>query len=133
MGQDRSNVPSNEIAEEQPKKSHFGFLKRRKKDDNANVVGANDGEETKVKKHFGLWPQLKVTVFGSWINILLVCVPVGIALHCEFCCVRHTDSKLIMFSHFRQSHCDLCHQLSCHHPAGGNAELCDRGNCTTCG
>jgi len=39
----------------------------------------------KVKKHFGLWPQLKAAVFGSYVNIILVCVPVGIALHCGLC------------------------------------------------
>jgi len=67
---------------EKPKKGIFGFLKRRKKGSNSEVQNG-EGEDSKSKKHFGLWPQLKAAVFGSYVNILLVCVPVGIALHCE--------------------------------------------------
>jgi len=70
-------------AHEVKKKSHFGFLKRRKKNANEDAGGQQDGEEKKVKKHYGFWPQLKAAVFGSWINVILVCVPVGIALHCK--------------------------------------------------
>lgn len=40
-----------------------------------------ESEDSKEKKHFGFLPQVKVVLFGSWINILLICVPVGIALH----------------------------------------------------
>lgn len=69
---------------EKPKKSMFGFLHRRKKESNSAAANGADAEDKpKVKKHFGLWPQLKAAVFGSYVNILLVCVPVGIALHCE--------------------------------------------------
>lgn len=54
-------------------KLHFG-----KKDDDEVA----DGEEKKKRrKHIGVWPQLKATLFGSWINVLLVCVPVGFAVN----------------------------------------------------
>ena len=38
------------------------------------------GNEHKKKPHFTLWSQIHDTIFNSWINLLLVFVPVGIAL-----------------------------------------------------
>lgn len=40
----------------------------------------SSSSSTASKKKFTLWGQLKVTLFGSWVNLLLICVPVGIAL-----------------------------------------------------
>lgn len=43
--------------------------------------GDSDVEEPeKNKKHFGFMEQVKVVLFGSWLNVLLVCVPIGIAI-----------------------------------------------------
>lgn len=36
-----------------------------------------DVEEDEHKPHFTVGGQLRATVFNSWINVLLVCVPVG--------------------------------------------------------
>ncbi|CRG90611.1 Vacuolar calcium ion transporter [Talaromyces islandicus] len=40
-----------------------------------------DDEDDGHKPHFTVGGQLRATVFNSWINVLLVCVPVGIALN----------------------------------------------------
>ena len=35
----------------------------------------------KTEEHFTIWSQVQHTIFNSWINILLLMAPVGIALH----------------------------------------------------
>jgi len=54
-------------------KLHFG-----RKDD--ETLDTPEEEKKKPRKHIGVWPQLKATVFGSWINLLLVAVPAGFAV-----------------------------------------------------
>lgn len=57
------------------------------KDTNAAEEQPNDdvqpGSKKKkfANKKYTLKGQLRATIFGSWINILLICVPVGIALN----------------------------------------------------
>lgn len=46
----------------------------------ANEGDSNADEPPKTKKHYGFMEQVKVVLFGSWLNVLLVCVPVGIAI-----------------------------------------------------
>lgn len=38
-------------------------------------------DDSKSKKKFTFASQLRATVFNSWINILILAAPVGIALH----------------------------------------------------
>ena len=40
-----------------------------------------DTSESKPKKHFTVMEQVKTVILGSWINVLLICSPVGIAIH----------------------------------------------------
>ena len=49
-----------------------------KKDDHKDNAA---GSEKKPEPHFTFWNQIKGTLFSSWINILLVAVPAGIALN----------------------------------------------------
>lgn len=39
------------------------------------------GKSKKPKPHFTLISQIRGTLFNSWINVLLIAVPVGIALN----------------------------------------------------
>lgn len=61
------------------------FLKHKKNDDaeeepEPEAVQRTNTRKSKFKEKYTLWGQFRATVLGSWINILLVCVPVGIAL-----------------------------------------------------
>lgn len=56
----------------------------RSNQDEAPVVEEEDHEPgargTKPKRKITAWSQVKATLFGSWINVLLICVPIGFAL-----------------------------------------------------
>lgn len=54
---------------------------RGKKDKKPEKRHTDSEDPKKNKKHFGFLEQLKVVLFGSYINVLLICVPIGIALH----------------------------------------------------
>lgn len=56
------------------------MLGKGKKGDEEDLNRSNTSE-SKQKKHFGLVEQLRTVLLGSWINVLLICVPIGIALH----------------------------------------------------
>lgn len=44
-------------------------------------------EDDEHKPHFTVGGQLRATVFNSWINVLLVCVPVGSMFSLPFFCL----------------------------------------------
>jgi len=44
-------------------------------------VDANNSKDKKQEPHFTAWGQFRVVVLGSWVNILLIFSPIGIALH----------------------------------------------------
>lgn len=84
IGRRSSRQPSTE------EKARRRFLGRWSKKDREQV----DGEEKEKKKKGGIFRgkdlkhepftvrnQLKNTIFNSWINVLLICAPVGIALN----------------------------------------------------
>jgi Ca2+:H+ antiporter len=58
------------------------WSKKREEEQEEQEVQRADTSESKKRKYpkIGFWPQVKA-VFGSWINVLLVFVPVGIALN----------------------------------------------------
>lgn len=39
-----------------------------------------DEKPKKPHRHIPLWDQFKTVLFGSWVNVLLICVPVGFAV-----------------------------------------------------
>lgn len=64
-------------------RSRFQKLFRRKKhnEETERATSSLSEKTGKRKKKFTVWGQLKVTLFGSWINVLLICAPVGIAIY----------------------------------------------------
>lgn len=64
-------------------------LGKDKKNDSGDVERTTTSE-SKTKKHYGLVEQLKVVLLGSWINVLLICVPIGIALHAAGKCLHRS-------------------------------------------
>lgn len=57
-----------------------GMFKKKQPVDDPERQRTLTSESKKKKQHFTLWGQVKVVIFGSWVNVLLICVPVGIAL-----------------------------------------------------
>jgi Ca2+:H+ antiporter len=96
----RSSRHSN--PEEQARKRFVNkFFKRRGSDDQ---VPENDGKpkkrpwyKGKILKHkpYTVSNQLRATIFNSWINILLLAAPVGIALN-----YAHVDGRAIFCVNF---------------------------------
>lgn len=43
--------------------------------------GDDNNGKSKPKHHFTFWGQFRAVIFGSWVNILLIFSPIGIALH----------------------------------------------------
>ena len=66
------------VTEGQPRKRKmgglFGKLKRHKEED------TEGDDEPKEKQKFTPWSQIRATIFNSYINVLLIAAPVGIAL-----------------------------------------------------
>lgn len=99
-----------------------------KKDRSQDKDDRNNGKQKAEGQHFGFWSQIKATIFGSWINILLIfCKLTLIVLD------RPADPSPSTNRHRSplreaQSDCRLRHQLHRHHPTRCNAEFCDRGN-----
>jgi Ca2+:H+ antiporter len=60
----------------------LGAPDRTKKDkDNADLERSDTGETKKKRRpKIGVVSQFKATILGSWVNVLLVCVPIGFAL-----------------------------------------------------
>lgn len=78
-------------SEEQKARERFLSRFRRKKGEDGNGKGKSRSTGTELSKSaskrsskhskFTVGGQLKATIFSSWINVLLVAAPVGIALH----------------------------------------------------
>ncbi|CAF9928100.1 MAG: hypothetical protein GOMPHAMPRED_004587 [Gomphillus americanus] len=59
-----------------------GIKKFFHKDKNRDVESASDSSHAKGKKQqFSLWSQIRYSIFNSWLNVLLIFAPIGIALH----------------------------------------------------
>lgn len=89
--------PSTELSTSQPRRRKTGgFLKKLHIGSTANE-GAKGSEASKLKNktHFTVWGQIKSTLFNSWINVLLVMAPVGIALH-----FAHVDPVIVFVVNF---------------------------------
>lgn len=65
----------------QPRKRFGRFLKFTKKDKNHEPLEKRTSNLNEDKNRFGLIGQIRATLFNSWINILFLMVPVGIAVH----------------------------------------------------
>ena len=63
----------------QRKKGLLGLFSETKKEDEGGRTATSDSKKNKQK--FTFVGQLKATLLNSWVNILLVAVPVGIALN----------------------------------------------------
>ncbi|GAB7350804.1 hypothetical protein MBLNU459_g1342t1 [Dothideomycetes sp. NU459] len=76
------------------RKKFFGILGRpgHGGEDKEDGLERLDTEEEKkrqrFKKKIPAWTQIKATLFGSWINVLLICSPVGFAIN-----YAHLDGK----------------------------------------
>ena len=63
---------------------HFTRLLRNRHKNKDIESGSNTqaSESEDVKKpNFTVWSQIRYSIFNSWINLLMVCAPIGIALH----------------------------------------------------
>ena len=60
------------------KKGKLGGLFHKKSKDEKEEAEDNNGKQ---KHHFTVMSQIRATLFNSWINILLIASPIGIALH----------------------------------------------------
>ena len=64
----------------EPRKRRFhGVLDRLNHDDKKEPH--QDRAQTRKEKKFTLFSQVRYTIFNSWINVLIIAAPVGIALH----------------------------------------------------
>jgi len=66
------------------------------KSNKSEIDGGNvDSKKKKHGKHIPIGTQIRAVLFGSWINLLLICVPVGIALN-----YAKVDGKIIFVINF---------------------------------
>ena len=84
----------------------------------------------KQKPRLTFWSQTKATI-GSYVNILLVCVPLGIILNYVLGDQR-TDRIIVfvvcvLFS-WAKKDAYMLDKFPCHHPSCGYPLLCDRGD-----
>ncbi|KAI9668043.1 MAG: hypothetical protein M1821_000863 [Bathelium mastoideum] len=64
------------------RKKKFGFFGKEEADDGAERSRTTDSEKPEnPDKHITFKSQVRATVFGSWINVLLLVVPVGFAVN----------------------------------------------------
>lgn len=49
--------------------------------ENSGIARAPTTESKKAKQQFTFMGQIRATLFNSWINVLLIMIPVGIAVH----------------------------------------------------
>ena len=68
-------------AEKGPKRRKFGILSKGKDSDSPERSLTGGSQKTKSTKKITVMSQIRATVFGSWINLLLVVVPVGFAVN----------------------------------------------------
>jgi len=70
----------NEKTEDKKRNHHVPhFLGGKKTEETA--VDDNNGKDKTEQYHFTFWGQFRATILGSWINVLLIFSPIGIALH----------------------------------------------------
>ena len=65
------------------KQRKSGFMSKihgKKNNENGAALGSSQSKSSKTGPHFTVGNQIRGTIFNSWINVLLVLVPVGIAL-----------------------------------------------------
>ncbi|KAI9877521.1 MAG: hypothetical protein M1830_003662 [Pleopsidium flavum] len=76
-------VPGDAGNDNQPRKRKKGFLARfgKKGKDDDEMQRTMTSESKKSQQKFSFVGQLKATLLNSWINVLLIAVPVGIALN----------------------------------------------------
>ena len=83
--QDSGTGTSQTVVEEEDPKSLRRRIKQlpllNKEKSNANIERTTSSTSTKAKKTFTPFSQFKATLLNSWINVLLLAIPVGIALH----------------------------------------------------
>ena len=73
-------VLHSESSDRKPRKrGRIPFLRRKEKDEDSMRTSTSGSK--KAQRTFTLWGQFKATVLRSWINLLLICVPLGIALN----------------------------------------------------
>ncbi|KAL9120247.1 MAG: hypothetical protein Q9187_003196, partial [Circinaria calcarea] len=83
---DDTLIDENRTGDSQARKRKSGglmsklHLKRGEKSD-TELERTTTGKSKKPKQHFTLISQIRGTLFNSWINVLLIAVPVGIALN----------------------------------------------------
>jgi hypothetical protein len=81
--QSTGRPPSEEQNARQRFIARFRKNKEDEKDKSRSSTGLSKATSKQSRKHkpFTLGSQLKATIFNSWINVLLLAAPVGIALH----------------------------------------------------
>ena len=104
--QDSGTGTSNTIVEDKPADAStsttgprrrlriFGKLSHRKSE-NTGIERTRTSESKRAKSQFTFWGQIRATLFNSWINILLIMVPVGIAVE-----YAHIDPVVIFVLNF---------------------------------
>ena len=129
-------IEQNGLSKEPVEHDTGGVVRERKKQGALKRLFHHEGkakegdDEAKPKQKFTAMGQFRATVLNSWINILLIA-----------CKVRNVVGQVmvLMFSSAHWHRCFLRkgrasrsfrHQLHCHHPSSGNAQLCHRGNCS---
>jgi Ca2+:H+ antiporter len=62
------------------KKHNLKFWKKNQDEDDSTDMQRTTTSQSRAPQKFTLVGQLRAAVFGSWVNVLLICVPIGIAL-----------------------------------------------------
>jgi Ca2+:H+ antiporter len=77
-------APTPESPEVRHRKKKFNLFSKFKKNHNAEEDDSNNNNENdkdkKPKQRFTVMSQIRATIFNSWINILLLAAPIGIAV-----------------------------------------------------
>lgn len=71
-----------EEAEHKPRKrlAIMNLLGQPDRSNSSELERSNTGDSKKAKPKITVGAQIKATLLGSWVNVLLVCVPIGFAL-----------------------------------------------------
>jgi Ca2+:H+ antiporter len=83
-GDDKSIIRNRGTSEIQPEEEEVkkrGFKKFFGKKSRKSSRNSDDDNNGKDKRKFSVWSQIHATIFNSWINILLIASPVGIAVY----------------------------------------------------
>ena len=104
--QDSGTGTSNTIVEDKPidastattgprRRLRFFDKLSHRKNENTGIERTRSSESKRAKSQFTFWGQIRATLFNSWINILLIMVPVGIAVE-----YAHIDPVIIFVLNF---------------------------------